>query len=106
MSVVYPTKYKQQQQQQEPKIIPAWSMKKDFKDTMVEFSEIKPPIPYPPNRRKPGATLPVPGSIKPYKIMLTAECPDVQKEIVKSLNEIEPRASKAKGKKSKKSKKK
>ncbi len=109
MSVVYPTKYKQEQKSgTAPKVLPSWSMKKDYRGATVELSEIKPPSPYPPNRRKPGVVLPIPGGIKPFKLMLDEECPDKQKDVVKSLKEVEPRADKGngKGKKNKKAKKK
>lgn len=105
MSVVYPTKYKKEQADGRfGKVIPMWSMSKDLKNQRLEYSEIKPPSPYPPNRRKPGVTLPVGGRL-PYKIILTETLPDIEKEPVKSLNEVEPRKANVKGGKGKKGKK-
>lgn len=105
MKVLYPTKYKHEQRDNPyPKIIPAWSMKKSFRDSVVQFHEIEPTSPHPINRRKPGVTLPVPGGIKPFKIMLREDCPDIQKEVVKSLREVDP--NRVTGKKKRKGKKK
>lgn len=77
-------------------------MKTDFPK---ELAEVRPPSPYPMNRRKCGVTLPPAGRIIPYRMLLKEECPDVAKEAVKSLKEVEPMVVKAKGKKGKKGKK-
>lgn len=78
-------------------------MKRNLRDTIVELDDIELPSPYPINRRKPGVTLPVPGGIKPFNIMLRKDCPDMQKEEIKSLKEIAPvRSESPKRKKGKK----
>lgn len=92
MSVVYPTKYKTELADEgNRKILPVWSMTKDLNNGPLELDELKPPSPYPPNRRKPGVTLPTAGRIL-FKIMQTEKCPDIQKEAVKCLQEVEPLA--------------
>lgn len=95
--------------QTEPKILQTWPTMKALNNRRVESSDIKPPTPYPPNRRKPGVALPNAGRL-PFKIMLNDKCPDIEKEPVKSLKEVEPltksKKANAKGKNSKKGKKK
>lgn len=95
--VVFPTKY---QKEQRTKTVPLWSMPTDLARKSSEI--IKPPSPYPPNRRKPGVTLPIAGRL-PYKIILNESLPDIEKEPVQSLNQVRPlvTAKKAKGKRSK-----
>lgn len=98
MNAICPTKYKKEQADgQNRKIVPVWSMAKGLKNERLQFSEIKPPSPYPPNRRKSGVTLPIAGRL-PYKVMLNEECPDLEKKPVKSIKEVEPSAKKGKGK--------
>lgn len=108
MSVVYPGKYKKDRVVPDGKrAAPVWSMTSGLNKEGLEYDKIKPPSPYPLNRRKPGVTLPVAGRI-PYKIM-RCKLPDIEKEAVKSLKDVEPFAakkSKGKGKKGKKGKKK
>lgn len=88
MSVVYPTKYKKEQADgQHPKIFQTWAMPNDLNKEISDPSDMTPP--YSPNRRKPGVTLPVAGRL-PYKIILDEKCADIEKEAVKSLNEVEP----------------
>lgn len=108
MSEICPTKYREEQKGGPfPKVIPTWSLKNGLRDQMPrKLSEIQLPTPYPSNRRKPGVTLPTLGGIKPFKIMLKENCPDMQKEEVKSLKEIDPRVPNGKVKTSKKGKKK
>lgn len=102
--VLCPTKFKNEQSERD---FPIWSMTRGLKNERMDYSEIKPPSPYPANRRKPGVTLPVGGRL-PYKVMLKEEITDVEKEPVKSLKEIAPKKDKGKiqTKKGKKGKKK
>lgn len=95
-SVIIPTKYKKEQADgQCKKTFPLWLMPTSLVDK--KGKSVRPPSPYPPNRRKPGVTLPIAGRL-PYKIMLNGACPDIEKEAVKSLNEVSPRAIATKGK--------
>lgn len=101
-NVIIPTKYKNERTDGRcEKTIPIWLMPTGLID------EIKPPALYPPNRRKPGVTLPIGGRL-PYKIMLNDECPDIEKEAVSSLKEVMPigKGKKGKGSKRKKGKRK
>lgn len=96
-NVIIPTKYKKELADgQCKKTFKLWLMPTSLFDK--KGNSVKPPSPYPPNRRKPGVTLPIKGRL-PYKIMLTEACPDIEKKAVKSLNEVRPAIdTKGKGK--------
>lgn len=85
-------------------VILSWSMALGLKKGPIEIQEIKKPSPWPPNRRKPGVTLPTAGK-PPFKIMQEKLCPDVVKRPINCLNQVEPRKASV-ASKSKKPKKK